>query len=234
MSWRSLTSGRVWPVHIVTLGSPAAVDGRGNESGPAGSRISAVARFHYLRHVSAFADHVGVGQCGQQRRRPALVVVAQVHGYDGEPGPLEARGVSDDLVGAAAAAGAVVVFGGVRDQRGPASAGVGGKVCRDASRRQHERPGPAAVPGRLAGRLVEECTTVTVHRARPPAVNRGDGARPGPSAQRRPTVIPQTFLVDTFAEALPSRRRRSSLIGIAVHSGQTMFFFVVALALVLR
>jgi membrane protease YdiL (CAAX protease family) len=49
-----------------------------------------------------------------------------------------------------------------------------------------------------------------------------------------PWVIPQTFLVDTFAEALPSRRWRSSLIGIVVHSGQTVFFFVIALTLVLR
>jgi membrane protease YdiL (CAAX protease family) len=49
-----------------------------------------------------------------------------------------------------------------------------------------------------------------------------------------PWVIPQTLLVDTFAEALPSRRWRSSLIGIAVHSGQTVFFLVVALGLVLR
>ena len=47
-------------------------------------------------------------------------------------------------------------------------------------------------------------------------------------------MIPQTVLVDTFAEALPSRRWRSSLIGIAVHSGQTVFFFVIALGLVLR
>jgi uncharacterized protein len=49
-----------------------------------------------------------------------------------------------------------------------------------------------------------------------------------------PWVIPQTLLVDTFAEALPSRRWRSSLIGIAVHSGQTVFFIVIALTLVLR
>jgi uncharacterized protein len=49
-----------------------------------------------------------------------------------------------------------------------------------------------------------------------------------------PWVIPQTLLVDTFAEALPSRRYRSSLIGIAVHSSQTVFFAAVALALVLR
>jgi uncharacterized protein len=49
-----------------------------------------------------------------------------------------------------------------------------------------------------------------------------------------PWVIPQTLLVDTFAEALPSRRWRSALIGIAVHSGQTLFFFVIALLLVLR
>ena len=49
-----------------------------------------------------------------------------------------------------------------------------------------------------------------------------------------PWVIPQTVLVDTFAEALPSRRWRSSLIGIAVHSTQTVFFFVIALTLVMR
>jgi uncharacterized protein len=49
-----------------------------------------------------------------------------------------------------------------------------------------------------------------------------------------PWVIPQTLVVDTFAEALPSRRWRSALIGIAVHSAQTVFFFVVALLLVLR
>jgi membrane protease YdiL (CAAX protease family) len=50
----------------------------------------------------------------------------------------------------------------------------------------------------------------------------------------QPWVIPQTVLVDTFAEALPSRRWRSSLIGIAVHSTQTVFFFVIALTLVTR
>jgi uncharacterized protein len=49
-----------------------------------------------------------------------------------------------------------------------------------------------------------------------------------------PWVIPQTVLVDTFAVALPSRRYRSALIGIAAHSAQTVFFFVIALVLVLR
>jgi membrane protease YdiL (CAAX protease family) len=49
-----------------------------------------------------------------------------------------------------------------------------------------------------------------------------------------PWVIPQTLLVDTFAEALPARRWRSSLLPIAVHSAQTVFFAVIALALVLR
>ena len=49
-----------------------------------------------------------------------------------------------------------------------------------------------------------------------------------------PWVIPQTLVVDTFAEALPSRRWRSALIGVTVHSAQTVFFFVVALLLVLR
>jgi membrane protease YdiL (CAAX protease family) len=49
-----------------------------------------------------------------------------------------------------------------------------------------------------------------------------------------PWVIPQTILVDTFAEALPARRLRSSLLSIAVHSAQTVFFFAIALILVLR
>jgi uncharacterized protein len=49
-----------------------------------------------------------------------------------------------------------------------------------------------------------------------------------------PWVIPQTVLVDTFAVSLPARRYRSALLGIAAHSVQTVFFFVIALALVLR
>jgi membrane protease YdiL (CAAX protease family) len=49
-----------------------------------------------------------------------------------------------------------------------------------------------------------------------------------------PWVIPQTVLVDTFAVSLPARRYRSALLGIAAHSAQTVFFFVIALALVLR
>jgi hypothetical protein len=46
-------------------------------------------------------------------------------------------------------------------------------------------------------------------------------------------VIPQTILVDTFAESGLSRRYRSSLLGIAVHSTQTVFFVIIGLALVL-
>jgi membrane protease YdiL (CAAX protease family) len=49
-----------------------------------------------------------------------------------------------------------------------------------------------------------------------------------------PWVIPQTVLVDTFALALPARRWRSALLGIVVHSAQTVFFTVIVLALVLR
>jgi membrane protease YdiL (CAAX protease family) len=49
-----------------------------------------------------------------------------------------------------------------------------------------------------------------------------------------PWVIPQTLLVDTFAVALPARRWRTALLGIVVHSAQTVFFTVIALALVLR
>lgn len=50
----------------------------------------------------------------------------------------------------------------------------------------------------------------------------------------QPWVIPQTVLVDTFALSLPSRRWRSALLGIAVHSGQTVFFVAITIGLVLR
>jgi uncharacterized protein len=49
-----------------------------------------------------------------------------------------------------------------------------------------------------------------------------------------PWVIPQTLLVDTFAVALPSRRYRSALLGIAAHSAQSVFFTVLVVGLVLR
>jgi CAAX protease family protein len=48
-----------------------------------------------------------------------------------------------------------------------------------------------------------------------------------------PWVIPQTF-VDLFISAGPAKRYRSSLIAIAAHSAQTVFFTVIALVLVLR
>jgi len=46
-------------------------------------------------------------------------------------------------------------------------------------------------------------------------------------------VIPQALL-DTFIVAYPSRRYQSALIGIAVHSAQSVFFIAIAVALVLR
>jgi membrane protease YdiL (CAAX protease family) len=49
-----------------------------------------------------------------------------------------------------------------------------------------------------------------------------------------PWVIPQTLLVDTFAEAGATRRYRSALLGIAVHSAQSVYFAVLVLLLVLR
>jgi membrane protease YdiL (CAAX protease family) len=49
-----------------------------------------------------------------------------------------------------------------------------------------------------------------------------------------PWVIPQTILVDTFAESGLSRRYRSALLGIAVHSTQTLFFMIIGLTLVLK
>jgi uncharacterized protein len=49
-----------------------------------------------------------------------------------------------------------------------------------------------------------------------------------------PWVIPGTVLVDTFAVAYPSKRYRSALIGIAVHSAQSVFFLALVLSLVLK
>src|SRR5215212_6135207 len=49
-----------------------------------------------------------------------------------------------------------------------------------------------------------------------------------------PWVIPQTLLVDTFVEAYPSRRYRSALIGIIVHSSQSVFVLALVQFLVLQ
>jgi membrane protease YdiL (CAAX protease family) len=48
-----------------------------------------------------------------------------------------------------------------------------------------------------------------------------------------PWVIP-AGLLDTFILAYPSRRYRSALIGIAVHSAQSVFFLALVLSLVLK
>ncbi|HET7270990.1 MAG TPA: type II CAAX endopeptidase family protein [Rubrobacter sp.] len=48
-----------------------------------------------------------------------------------------------------------------------------------------------------------------------------------------PWAIPAS-LVDTFALAYPSRRYQSALIGIIVHSSQSIFFLALLLAIVLR
>jgi uncharacterized protein len=47
-----------------------------------------------------------------------------------------------------------------------------------------------------------------------------------------PWVIPSTLL-DTFIIAYPSKRYRSALLAIAVHSAQSVFFFALTLSLVL-
>src|SRR5215203_65136 len=49
-----------------------------------------------------------------------------------------------------------------------------------------------------------------------------------------PWVIPATMLGDTFALSYPSRRYRSALIGIIVHSSQSVLVLVLILALVLQ
>jgi hypothetical protein len=48
-----------------------------------------------------------------------------------------------------------------------------------------------------------------------------------------PWAIP-TVLLDTFALSYPSRRYRSALIGIAVHSAQSVVVVAVTLSLVLQ
>jgi membrane protease YdiL (CAAX protease family) len=48
-----------------------------------------------------------------------------------------------------------------------------------------------------------------------------------------PWVIPQA-LVDMFILAYPSKRYRSALIGIVVHSAQSVVFVILALAIVLK
>jgi membrane protease YdiL (CAAX protease family) len=49
-----------------------------------------------------------------------------------------------------------------------------------------------------------------------------------------PWVIPQTLVGDTFALSYPSRRYRSALIGIIVHSSQSVLVLVLLLSLVLK
>jgi membrane protease YdiL (CAAX protease family) len=48
-----------------------------------------------------------------------------------------------------------------------------------------------------------------------------------------PCVIP-AGLLDTFILAGPPKRYRSALVGIAVHSAQSVFFLVLVFALVLK
>jgi uncharacterized protein len=49
-----------------------------------------------------------------------------------------------------------------------------------------------------------------------------------------PWVIPETLLIDTFAMAYPSRRYRSALIGIIVHTIPSVVVLALVLALVLQ
>ena len=49
-----------------------------------------------------------------------------------------------------------------------------------------------------------------------------------------PWVIPATLVGDTFALSYPSRRYRSALIGIIVHSSQSVLVLVLLLSLVLQ
>jgi membrane protease YdiL (CAAX protease family) len=49
-----------------------------------------------------------------------------------------------------------------------------------------------------------------------------------------PWAMPSILLLDTFALALPSRRYRSALIGIAVHTSQSVVLCALVLPLVLQ
>jgi hypothetical protein len=49
-----------------------------------------------------------------------------------------------------------------------------------------------------------------------------------------PWVVPATLLGDIFALSYPSRRYRSALIGIIVHSTQSVFVLAVTLYVVLK
>jgi uncharacterized protein len=49
-----------------------------------------------------------------------------------------------------------------------------------------------------------------------------------------PWLMPATLLIDTFALSYPSRRYRSALIGMIVHSSQSIFFLTLVLFVVLR
>jgi len=49
-----------------------------------------------------------------------------------------------------------------------------------------------------------------------------------------PWVIPETLLIDTFAMAYPSRRYRSALIGIIVHTIPSVVVLALLLYLVLQ
>jgi membrane protease YdiL (CAAX protease family) len=49
-----------------------------------------------------------------------------------------------------------------------------------------------------------------------------------------PWVIPETLLIDTFVEAYPSRRYRSALIGIIVHTIPSIVVLALVLTLVLQ
>jgi uncharacterized protein len=49
-----------------------------------------------------------------------------------------------------------------------------------------------------------------------------------------PWVIPETLLIDTFAMAYPSRRYRSALIGIIVHTIPSAVVLALPLYLVLQ
>jgi uncharacterized protein len=49
-----------------------------------------------------------------------------------------------------------------------------------------------------------------------------------------PWVIPETLLIDTFALAYPSRRYRSALIGIIVHTIPSVVVLALLLFIVLK
>ena len=80
--------------------------------------------------------------------------------------------------------------------------------------------------GRVLLPLSEDSGPASPQAALPPT--------PSDAAPRSTTLLKMTSLGDTFALSYPSRRYRSALIGIIVHSSQSVLVLALILSLVLK